>query len=218
MKNVTKLLLTVFLLSHSFLLFSQNDAGFQFGIRVGGSLSSSTLKGAGKRVMPGYQVELTAEYALSEAAFLQTEASFTTKGVILRGTENIEGGGTGRWSQRFNLQYIQVPVMIAYKLEMDTDFHIYLRAGFYGAYGIGGKTTYKGAGKIEQDSFGDNGLKKFDMGARFGSGLEFEKYIVGFDFEYGFLDLSRGKNDLSPLLENGKFRNKGISLSVGYKF
>jgi len=227
MKNIAKLLLTTLLLFHSFLLFSQEDSQFQFGVRVGGDLYTSTLKGASKKVMPGYLVGLTMQYELGEeTTFLQTEVSFATKGTVLKGTQSIEGGGTNAWTQRFNLQYIQVPVMIAYKLKIDTDFHLYFRGGIYGAYGIGGKTTFKTKYKgvdledteNKQDSFGDNGLKKFDLGVRFGSGLEFEKFTVGIDFEYGFLDLSRGNSDLSTLLEEGNFRNKGVTLSVGYKF
>lgn len=226
MKIITKLLLTSLLMFHSFLLFSQDEPDFQFGVRVGGDLYTSTLKGASKKVMPGYLVGLTMQYELGEETFLQTEVSFATKGTVLKGTQNIEGGGTNRWTQRFNLQYIQIPLMITYKLKIDTDFHIYLRGGIYGAYGIGGKTTlksnYKGVDmentEIKHDSFGSNGLKEFDLGTRFGSGLEFEKFTVGFDFEYGFLDLSRSNGNLGTLLEDGKFRNKGVTLSVGYKF
>lgn len=225
MKNILKLLFATLVLLQSLYLSAQDEPYFRLGVKAGGNLYTSTLKGATKKIMPGYQAGLTAEYALSETGYLQTEVIFMTKGTVMKGSQSIEGG-TSKWTQRFNLQYINVPLMMAYKLEIDTDFKAYFRGGLYGAYGIGGKTTlkteYKGVDtentKTEQDTFGDGGLKKLDVGVRFGTGLEFEKFSVGFDFEYGFLDLSQRNSDLSTLLEDRAFRNKGVSLSVGYRF
>ncbi|NDV96094.1 PorT family protein [Dysgonomonas sp. 521] len=225
MKNILKLLFATFLLFQSLCLSAQDEPYFRLGVKAGGNLYTSTLKGATKKVMPGYQIGLTAEYALSETGYLQTEVTFTTKGTVMKGSQSIDGG-TGKWSERFNMQYINVPLMMTYKLEIDTDFKAYFRGGLYGAYGIGGKTTlkteYKGVDtentKTEKDTFGKDGLKKFDAGVRFGTGLEFEKFSVGFDFEYGILDLSRRNSDLSTLLDDRAYRNKGASLSVGYRF
>lgn len=228
MKNIRNLLFVILLSSLSYGLFAQ-ESRFQFGIKAGGDLYSTTLDvgdDIDKKVKPCFHVGLTAEYAFSETAYLQTGVGYVTKGAVIKDTENIANGSL-QWTQKFSMQYIQVPVMFAYKLMMVSDVQIYFHGGPYFAYGIGGKSTYEtkeksladvAKGKEKQDSFSKDGLKKFDYGIKFGAGLEFEKFVVGLDFEYGLANISQKKSGLSPLLEGKNFRNKGVSLSVGYKF
>lgn len=228
MKNIYRLLFTVIFLLQGYALSAQDYKTFQLGIKAGGNLYSTSLNvddAIAKNVKPGFLVGLTAEYAFSESAYLQTGLDFFTKGAVLKRTETIDGG-TMDWKQTFNMQYFQVPVMFAYKLLMVSDIQVYFHGGIYAAYGIGGKSSYNMKTKavngteeeIKQDTFGDNGFKKFDYGIRFGSGVEFDKFLVGLDFEYGLANISQSSNQLSTLLDGRNYKNRGVTLSVGYKF
>lgn len=228
MITTTKLLSTIFLLFYFASLVAQDEAPFRFGVRGGGNLYSGILNVApeiSKKLHVGYQIGLTAEYEFRDNAYLQTEVSFITKGVVYKGSEGF-GEGVKKWKQNFTLKYIQIPFLIAYKLEIEENISLYFHGGPYAAYGIGGitslKTTYKQTededAETEQNSFGEDGLKKLDIGIRFGSGLEFEKYTIGFDFEYGLTNISRKDTKLSSLLNDRGFKNKGVCLLLGYKF
>lgn len=226
--TTTRLFTTIFLFFYFTSLFAQDEPPFRFGIRGGGSLYSGVLNVApniSKKLHAGYQLGFTAEYEFRDNAYLQTEVSFITKGAVYKSAETL-GNGVKQWKQDFTLKYIQIPFLIAYKLEIEDNLSLYFHGGPYFAYGIGGKTRLKITHKqaegedveTSQDSFGENGFKKLDIGIRFGSGLEFEKYTIGFDFEYGFTNISRKDTKLSSLLNDRGFKNKGVCLLLGYKF
>ncbi|MDR0825471.1 MAG: PorT family protein [Prevotella sp.] len=229
MRNIYKCFLLAFLLSQSFCLSAQ-EAPVQFGLKAGVDLYSTSLNVSGtldKKVKFGYQLGLTADFMLTEDQFyLQTGAEYITKGAVLKKEEAVTGGGMHEWSQTFNMEYIQVPLMLAFKMDVSSDLKIYFHAGPYVAFGIGGKTTlqdkYKGLDreteKSKQDTFGENKFKKLDYGFRFGSGIEFDKFIIGLDFEYAFANINQDNNELGTILNGKKYRNKGINLSLGYKF
>jgi opacity protein-like surface antigen len=228
MRNIYRHLLLAFLLSYNFHLFAQ-EPPVQFGIKAGINIYSTSLDvsdSMDKKVKFGYQLGLTAQYMLTEDEFyLQTGAEYITKGTILKKEETITGG-IHEWSQTFNMEYIQVPLMIAFKMDVSPDMKVYFHAGPYVAFGIGGKTTqqdkYKGLDreteKSKQDTFGENKLKKLDYGFRLGSGIEFEKYTLGLDFEFSFPNINQNNNELGSFMNGKKFRNKGVNLSLGYKF
>ena len=66
-----------------------------------------------------------------------------------------------------------------------------------------------GKGRLEVDTFGDDGLlKRGDVGLGIGVAAEFGKIIAGLDGQFGFVDVM---DDV-----NGK--NLNVSISVGYKF
>lgn len=226
--TTTRLFSTIFLLLYFTSLFAQDEPPFRFGIRGGGNLYSGVLSVApeiSKKLHAGYQIGLTAEYEFRDNVYLQTEVGLTTKGVVYKGSEVLEGG-VRQWTQNFTLRDVEVPFLIAYKPEIEENISLYFHGGPYFAYGIGGKTRLKITHKqaegedvdTSQDSFGENGFKKLDIGIRFGSGLEFEKYTIGFDFEYGLTNISRKDTKLSSLLNDRGFKNKGVCLSLGYKF
>lgn len=229
MKHIRKHLLLTVLLMQSFYLFAQDDSPFQFGIRTGLNLYSTSLKADNitKKVKLGYQVGLSAEYQFSENSFyLQTGVDLMKKGTTLVKEVKLEGGGTHEWRQSIDMQYLQIPLMAVTKMEVDSDTKVYFRLGPYIAFGIGGKTTqsdkYKDVDKEneenKQDTFGDNGLKDLDYGIRFGSGLEFDKFIVGLEFEYGLANINQSSNELGATYKDNKFKNKGVNISLGYKF
>lgn len=228
MITTTRFFSAIFLFFYFTSLFAQDEPPFRFGIKGGGNLYSGVLNVApeiSKKLHVGYQLGFTAEYKFKDNAYLQTEVSFITKGVVYKSTETL-GNGVKQWTQDFTLNYMQVPLLIAYKLEIEENISLYFHGGPYFAYGIGGKTrlkiTYKQTEgedvETSQDSFGEDGFKKLDIGIRFGSGLEFEKCTIGFDFEYGFTNISRKNTKLSSLLNDKGFKNQGVCLSLGYKF
>ena len=88
--------------------------------------------------------------------------------------------------------------------------NIVLSAGPYFACGIAGNSKVDlGKGRLEVDTFGDDGLlKRGDVGLGIGVAAEFGKIIAGLDGQFGFVDV----------MDNVNGKNLNLSISVGYKF
>lgn len=222
-----KSLLIVLILLSTNVLYAQ-ESSFQFGIKGGGNLYSSSINIenlAAKKLKIGYQIGLSAEYAVSESFYLQSGIFYVTKGIRLKGKSGTSEDEIN-WSQSINLQYLQLPILAAYKIELVTDTKMFFNAGPYIAYGIGGKTNQKNryinstraAEKRSMDSFGDNRMQKIDYGLKYAIGLEFEKFVFEWNYELGLVDIGSDDSELNPILNDKRFRNQGLSLLVGYKF
>lgn len=76
--------------------------------------------------------------------------------------------------------------------------------------GIAGNSKVDlGKGRLEVDTFGDDGLlKRGDVGLGIGVAAEFGKIIAGLDGQFGFVDV----------MDNVNGKNLNLSISVGYKF
>lgn len=217
-----KIKIVAFLLLFSLIAYSQ-DSPFQAGVKGGMSFSSASVKNAGtERIKAGYQIGLFAEYGLTESFYLQSGAYFATKGIRLKGTKALLDVASG-WKQTVDMQYVEVPLLAMYKLEIVSGMKILFNAGPYASLGIGGKTTNKLIGadeskEVKLDTFDENRMKDFDYGVRFGTGMEFEKMIFEFSFDFGINNIAYKDNELNSAFGDKHFRNKGFSLLVGYKF
>lgn len=222
MVRIRKIGIIVAFLLCSVIVYAQ-DSPFQAGIKGGVNFSSASVKNAGtERIKAGYQIGVFAEYGVTETFYLQSGAYFTTKGIRLKGTKALMDAASG-WKQTVNMQYIEVPLLAMYKLEIVSGMKILFNAGPYTAFGVGGKTSSKQLGSdeakdISLDTFGDNRMKDFDYGIRFGTGMEFEKMIFEFSFDFGMNNIAYKNNELNSAFGEKYFRNKGFSLLVGYKF
>lgn len=213
MKRIYKLTLVALIAFSSTSLFAQSP--IKFGIDAGVNLSNSSLDDSGvdKKAKVGFQIGVVAEYEFAPDFFLQSGLSFTTKG-----SKYEEKVSSHDESVTFNQMYLQLPIYAAYKLEVTPDMKIVFNAGPYMAYGIGGKTKWKNptiggdavyTGTLKEDTFGDDGLKRFDFGLGGGVGAEFSQIFVGLKYELGLADISRGQ---------ASYRNRSASLTVGYRF
>lgn len=193
-------------------LFAQSP--IKFGIDAGVNLSNSSLDAGDldKKAKVGFQVGVVVEYELTPDFFLQSGLSFTTKG------SKIEDKSLSfiKQSVTFNQMYLQLPVYAAYKVEVTPTTKIVFNAGPYLAYGIGGKISLKNIvtddiikEPSKEDTFGDDGLKRFDFGLGGGVGVEFSQIVVGLKYELGLSNINRGES---------AYRNRNASLTVGYRF
>ena len=91
-----------------------------------------------------------------------------------------------------NAVYLELPVMAAARFKVADNTNIDL-----------------GKGRLEVDTFGDDGLlKRGDVGLGIGVAAEFGKIIAGLDGQFGFVDV----------MDNVNGKNLNLSISVGYKF
>lgn len=183
-------------------------ASAQMNLGIKGGLNMSNLYGDelnDKNMKLGFHVGLAADYDFAANMAIQSGLFFSTKGYKVKrdALEYTE-----------NLMYLQVPVHLAYKVDVTPGTRIVFHGGPYLAYGVGGKRDFK-VGSLEGSSdkiFGDGTLqyKPFDAGLGIGVGAELGQFLLDLGWDFGLVNISNASN--------GNVKNQNAYLSVGYKF
>ncbi len=185
-------------------------AGFsqvKWDAKVGMSMTNLTGDMDGDMKI-GYNVGVGMDYAFSEDWSLQSGLNFTGKGAKDEGV-------------KVKMNYVELPILAAYKFALGENMKFVVNAGPYLAVGLGGKMTVDGedGGSVKLFSKEDGAeealMKRFDLGIQYGIGLEVgEHYLVNLTGQNGFINPLNDKvwgEELST-------KNMAFSISVGYRF
>lgn len=111
--------------------------------------------------------------------------------------------------------YFEMPLLAAFHVGTACKFDMVFTAGPYLALGVNGKVSHEvndvttSWGTFDDVSTKNwDGLKRFDAGLQAGVALDFPKWTVGLDGEFGLCKIASGK---AP-------RNLAFFFTVGYKF
>jgi len=165
------------------------------------------------------------ETPLSPDLSLMPSFEFALKGGKYDSVEFQKEGG----SETLNLTYLQIPVLLAYRLNLGGFNNITLKAGPYFAYALSGKVKAQFANisggsldyevnifdkdELEQvnadSSITPSVAKRLDVGIDAGIDFEFRRFVAGLEYEVGFVSMApNGAN----------MKNQAFYLTVGYKF
>jgi len=211
MKNSYKIILMAVTLILSVTAVNAQSFPVTFGVKGGLNISNLDLsdddayyKDDDPRI--GYNVGITVDFALPANLYILSGLELTSKGTDY-----------DRHGNEFkpNLTYLQLPVNLGYKLNVTDELGFLFYAGFFGAYGVSGKTKIDG---YKYDSFGGSGIfKRFDLGIVAGVSVQYGKFIGTISCDYGFIDINNN------LVNNYSSRSidvytQNASIGVGYKF
>lgn len=136
-------------------------------------------------------IGLEVPFANTNVWSFQTGLNFISKGV--------KGNGvTDAWD------VVDVTINQLYPA---SNFDLLFKGGPYLAYGVGGKTKIDGVSE-KADTFGDDGLKRFDAGLGLGVAFEFGKIVVGVETGTSFTKVASGASAY----------NLSALATIGYKF
>ncbi len=193
---------------------------------IKGGLNMSNFYGnnlSGKNVKPGYHGGIGLDLEFVTNISLQTGLYFTSKGAEY--TTSIPSG-LGEIKYNVTANYIQLPIHLAYKIDVTPGTRVFVHAGPYLAYGVGGTRTIDSEytpnldqffGEQEINTFDKKyGYKPFDMGVGLGVGADFGVIIIDFGWDMGLKNIARGIERI-PVYKPKK-KNHSAYLSVGYKF
>lgn len=161
----------------------------RYGVMAGMNVSSITDLDS----KIGFHAGAKAEIGLPQV----TNGLYLDAGALL----SLKGAKNG--DVKFHAYYLEVPVHLGYKYELNDDFALFGNAGPYIGIGLFGKT-----GDIK--TFSDALLKRFDFGLGLKAGFELKKkYQVAVGYDFGLLNVAQGDGDA----KNGNFM-----FSLAYMF
>jgi hypothetical protein len=180
--------------SHSDFMLGENT---YFGLRFGLSASSvhsddQYLNGSG--VQSGYNIGGVVGFQLSYFApvFFETGLSY------------IEKGGKGSFGGNkftYDLNYLEVPLVLKYRHVVAPTTAIEPFLGGYLSCGVGGQIRDFGD-RAAYGSFSDNNFNRFDGGIRIGCGAAFSMLYAELGYDLGLSNISKDYFDAS---HNGCF-------------
>lgn len=186
---------------------AQMSLGIKGGVNMSNLVYDDEVDDKNPKI--GFNIGLSADYEFAPSMALQTGLFFTTKG-FKAVNETMDAEYTE------NLMYVQLPVHLAYKMDVMPGTRIVLHAGPYAAYGVGGSRKVEvgtlssewDVDKIFGDALGQ--YKPFDAGVGLGVGAEFGAILVDLGWDMGLINISNR--------DNGSVKNQNAYLSLGYKF
>ena len=176
-----------------------------YGLRLGAALStvnSDDKQLDGGSAQTGLNVGAVLGYQLvpSSPVYLETGLFYTEKGG--KGVHNSK-------NFTYNLNYLEVPLLLKYEIDTNSPVSIVPFMGGYLACGVGGQIKDYGDRKAFS-SFDDNTFKRFDGGLRIGCGIQYDIIYAEAAYEFGLANICDDAFDTS--------HNRCFYLNCGVNF
>ncbi|HMG92873.1 MAG TPA: porin family protein [Chryseolinea sp.] len=158
-------------------VFAQARAGIKGGLNVS-NLYIDNLDDENARY--GFNVGVFGQVLASETFAIQPELMFSTKG------SRAFYGGIIDQEVKYNLNYLDLPVLAVFKLGESAEIHV----GPYASYLLGANISYSGDIANGDDEIDRDHLKSFDYGLVGGFGLNFGAVQVGARYNFGLAKIA----------------------------
>ena len=214
------------------------SAQVSFGIKGGFNLSNIKMSESGLSISPkdlaGFHIGVIADIPLVSNLYLQPGLFASRKGFEYSLNTFYNGGYVyPSVNQEVNVSvslaakplYLELPLLLSYRLPINTGLSLALEAGPYVAYGIGGdavlKASYDGQEVLneKQDFFKDSQINRFDAGAQIGLGLYVGRFLFSAGYQIGLTNLAMEEIGSELVLEpDSKAVNRNLIISAGIRF
>lgn len=190
---------------------AENTLTPKIGIKGGVNLSNlyvNDVKDENMKV--GYNFGLYAKIPVVKGFSIQPELLYTSKGAKLSYDNAF---GTGEY--RFNLNYIELPVLAVFNVTPNLNLH----AGGYASYLTSAniKNLDKNEGEItDVANLKTDNFNRIDYGLVGGIGLDIQNFTIGARYNYGLREVGKSGSIAGQLTKDSK--NSVISLFVGLGF
>ncbi|MGE7778034.1 porin family protein [Chitinophaga sp. NPDC101104] len=223
-----KMMLTCVAIGMSVAAMAQVRVGVKGGWNVANVSDANSGSVDKSRSLNSFHIGAIADLPLSPVLSLQPGVFYTGKGTKL---ERGESDGLNYFKTTTGPRYIEVPVNFVGKIPVGQDTRIFLGAGPYAAFGVGGKNKWEttvagiktsGESNIKWDDdtpFNDGDpnkgydkFKRFDYGGNLLAGIEYKNFLLSAQYGLGFGKILSGTDNSS----DDKGKNRVWSFSVGY--
>jgi hypothetical protein len=200
-----------FFLGTGIVVFAQDENPTRIGVKGGLNLSNFRVdEVADNNMKVGLNLGLFAKLPVSESFSIQPEILYSSKGSKLKYDNFIQGEG----EYRFNLNYIEVPVLGVFHIGEYFNIH----AGPYVAYLTSSNIkdmeddgTIEGIAELDANNF-----NRFDYGIAGGIGIDVNGFIAGARYNYGLQEVGESGSLSGELTDDSK--NSVATVYIGFGF
>ena len=189
---------------------SENHLGLKLGVKGGLNLSNLYVNDVqDEKMKTGFNLGLFAKIPVTHGFSVQPELLYSSKGSRIT-YDNLIGSG----EYRFNLNYVEVPLLGVINLARNFNLH----AGGYVSYltSANVKRINNNGTNNEVASFNEDNFNRVDYGLIGGLGVDVENFTIGARYNYGLREVGKSGNVATQALSDSK--NSVISLYVGFGF
>lgn len=225
MKKILGLTLTILILMSATPAFAQWWSGV--GVRAGGN--AALLRGDEVGITDnatdrnyGFTVGLYKSIPLGAGFALQPEVMYAQKGGALSFDEMIDEETSANIDLTFNVDYVEVPVALAYTIPTGSRYLPTLYAGPYASLSTRRSATFDAEG-MSLSIDGEDFFKRLDYGAVFGADLGFRMArrtaTVGVRYDLGVADIAKDGqfSEEDDIVVGSDLRNDEWSILVGVR-
>ena len=203
--------LTIFMSTSFGLLSAQSTVvGPEFGIKGGVNMSnlySDSDDINDENALWGFNAGVFAAFPIADNVFIQPEILFSTKGAELDyDISGVEG------TNKFKLNYIEVPLLIRFNLTENFNIHV----GGYASYLVSAKLSGDGDVEFDEELDADD-FERFDAGLSAGVGVDFNPISIGLRYNYGLTTIGKEREAFGESYTFPDAKNSNLSLYVAYK-
>ena len=167
--------------------FSLSESSVYYGVRIGLNLSTITGDIEDASMKAGLNLGGVVGLRVSDATpvFLESGLYFTMC------------GANGEGKNKINLNYLELPVLIKYGIQVSDDIALLPYLGPTFRLGLGGKMkTENATGKVDSEAaFGSDKFLRPDVGIKFGCGAEYNKLYLETGLKFGVTNILDDDND-----------------------
>jgi hypothetical protein len=188
-----------------------NDVAPKFGVKGGVNFSNLYVDDvADENIKVGFNLGLFAKIPVNEMFAVQPELLYSSKGAKLKYDNFLLGEG----EYRFNLNYLELPVLAVFTIGEHFNIHAGPYIGFLTSSNIKDMDddgTVEGIKDLDVDNF-----NRFDYGLSGGIGVDIHGFSIGARYNYGLKEVGESGNLTGELTKDSK--NSVASIYIGFGF
>ncbi|MFV8366452.1 porin family protein [Flavobacterium sp. XS1P27] len=198
MKNSNKIFFASLVLSFmSFTSAQAQEKTPSYGFKGGLNFSNFYVDNVDdSNMLTGFNAGLYAKFPITNSIAIQPEINYTTKG-----SEQIYDNGVVQGTSKFNINYIEVPVLLVANITDNFNVHV----GPYAAYMVSGKTKNDSNFGSSESELDTDDFNKLDAGISGGLGLDFDVVNFGVRYNYGLTKIGKDNSFTSSDAKNSVF-------------
>lgn len=159
-------------------------------------------------VLTGFNAGLYAKLPITKSIAIQPEIYYTTKGAELT-YDNAFASGTAQ----FNVNYIEIPVLLVMNLTDNFNIHV----GPYAGYMVSGKTTNDSNLFSSEGQLDTNDFNKIDAGLAGGIGIDLDVMNFGLRYNYGLTKVGKERSYGGTSYTYPDAKNSVLSAYIGLR-
>ena len=190
---------------------SENSLSPKFGIKGGVNLTNMFVNDVSDENMKvGFNAGFFAKLPVTKGFSIQPELLYSSKGAKETYNNFLEGKG----EYRFNLNYIELPVLAVINVAKNFNVHVGPYISYLAAVNI---KDLNDDGTIDEiKELNAENFNRVDYGVAGGLGIDISNFTLGARYSYGLHEIGKSGSLSGELTKDSK--NSAISLYIGIGF